>query len=309
MKLSLGCSAKGPIVSLEKQSMAKTDMEQPTGRVEDQPLLPKEPHEVAWDKVGLEGDSVVDDLPMEPHMQQAMNIHEAAQSGSGINVYHITAFFPKSENYCRAFLCIVLQVVIVPSIIANTFVNSPKLNDSFCPSHGSWVGKLAGCALLVYALDQLRSQDFTFGHSWDVACIRKGAPLLKLVSHTSWIPIGIIVNIIALAASNVGVVVLLFFSDTAMDMLLNLVALTFVFELDDQLMATRDYKATEILFREAALGKDLKDFSQKLRNRGYFEPHTFHKSWRYLVIALDGLVTSPLYLFMMAAPFYHAICY
>lgn len=77
-----------------------------------------------------------------------------------------------------------------------------------------------------------------------------------------------------------------------MSMLLNLVALTFVWELDDQvarmhargslsfalaqrimpepgaipqLMLKREYKAVEILFREMAQGRQLKDVSQNLK--------------------------------------------
>ena len=75
-----------------------------------------------------------------------------------------------------------------------------------------------------------------------------------LVAHLFWIPIGVTVNIFALAAANVGVVVLIFAASSPMEMLLNVVALSFVFELDDALMSKRDYKARNCTFRLISLG-------------------------------------------------------
>ena len=92
-------------------------------------------------------------------------------------------------------------------------------------------------------------------------------------------------------------------------MLLNAVGLTFVFQLDDQLMSKRDYKATEILFREISQGKQLKDVSQHLKERGYFEPQHLYPCWSYLVKLFDGLVIFPLYALMVCAPLFHAYCY
>ena len=92
-------------------------------------------------------------------------------------------------------------------------------------------------------------------------------------------------------------------------MLLNAVGLTFVFQLDDQLMSKRDYKATEILFREISQGKQLKDVSQRLKERGYFEPQSVAGCWQLLTVVTEYLITFGVYLLMAAAPFFHAICY
>jgi len=266
----------------------------------------RHPSDVAWEKVQREEEAVIYDLAVEAHVQQAYNIYEAAQSGSGINVYHITAFFPRPSIYLRALLCVTLQLVVVPSIIVNTVENAP----SYCPRTGTWTGKLAGAALLVYANFTLISQRFTFSKSWDYAYIEKNVGLPKLVRQPTWIPLGIIINIIALAAANLGVVVLLSLKEgSPMDMLLNLVALTFVWELDDQLMSKREYKAVEILFREMAQGRQLKDVSQNLKARGFFEARKVNQCWKYLALFLDKGIIYPLYVVMFASPVFHAICY
>ena len=51
------------------------------------------------------------------------------------------------------------------------------------------------------------------------------------------------VNICALAAANVGVLILLYVAQSPMEMVINSVALTYVFDLDDALVSNRDYKA------------------------------------------------------------------
>ena len=116
-------------------------------------------------------------------------------------------------------------------------------------------------------------------------------------------------NILALAAANIGVVILLYVAQTPMEMVINSVALTYVFELDDALVSNRDYKATEILFREISQGKALKDVSQKLKERGFFEPQYVFRCWRVLTLVSDYFVQYALFVVMATAPFYHAICY
>ena len=136
---------------------------------EHRPLLPTTaPHKVAWSRVRRESEAVFEDISVDLHIQQAINIFEAAESGAGLNVYHMTAFFPLSSNYTRALLCIVLQVVVVPYIIADTFFNKEK---EMCPMDGSGVGKVSGAALLLYAVYQLFAQHFSMEHAWDQACI------------------------------------------------------------------------------------------------------------------------------------------
>lgn len=144
----------------------------------------RHPSDVAWEKVHREEEAVIKDLAVEAHVQQAYNIYEAAQSGSGINVYHVTAFFPRPSNYLRALICVTLQLVVVSSIIVTTIHNAP----SYCPKTGDWTGKLACAALLVYANFTLISQRFTFSKSWDYAYIEKDVGLPKLVRQPTWIP-------------------------------------------------------------------------------------------------------------------------
>ena len=159
--------------------------------IEPTPLLvgQKEPHQVAWAKVQREAEPVIDDLAMEPHVQQANNIYEAAQSGCSLNVYHMAAFFPRVENFFRAFLCIVLQAVVIPAIVVQTIDTSGRAKG-FCPMNGPVVGKLTGATLLLYAFYSLYSHTFRLWYAWDMNCIRKGSPLPKLVASMTWIPLG-----------------------------------------------------------------------------------------------------------------------
>ena len=66
------------------------------------PITLPSPDAVAWDKVEREGESVIDDLAMPQHIQQATNIFEAAEGGDGLNVYHIAAFFPRLDTWFRS---------------------------------------------------------------------------------------------------------------------------------------------------------------------------------------------------------------
>mmetsp|Transcript_12383 Transcript_12383/g.21580 ORF Transcript_12383/g.21580 Transcript_12383/m.21580 type:complete len:85 (-) Transcript_12383:196-450(-) len=76
-----------------------------------------------------------------------------------------------------------------------------------------------------------------------------------------------------------------------------------------QLMSKREYKAVEILFREMAQGRQLKDVSQNLKARGFFEAQQVQVCWKYLALALDKIIVWPFYIVMLAAPIFHAICY
>ena len=139
--------------------------------------LKQHPHRVAWCKVKRESESVLQDTSMPKHVQQAQNIFEAAQNGSGLNVYHIAAFFPRVDTYVRALLCITLQVGVVPSIIVKTINEiTSEEGRGLCPADGHWYHKLTGATLLFYSLYQLYSFAFTFEHGWSVACIRNGPP-------------------------------------------------------------------------------------------------------------------------------------
>merc|ERR1719242_124574 len=72
----------------------------------------------------------------------------------------------------------------------------------------------------------------------------KHASELPFVNST-WLKIGLYVNIIASIFAVYGAFIVVFFSENALDMVLNSVALFFVLELDDLLVGVSDYEQIE----------------------------------------------------------------
>merc|ERR1719242_1453811 len=72
----------------------------------------------------------------------------------------------------------------------------------------------------------------------------KDASDLPFVNST-WLKIGLYVNILASIFAVYGAFIVVFFSENALDMVLNSVALFFVVELDDLLVKTSDYAMIE----------------------------------------------------------------
>ena len=74
-------------------------------------------------------------------------------------------------------------------------------------------------------------------------------------------------------------------------------------------VSKRDYKAVAILFREAAQGKELKDVSQRLKQRHFFDPVYLHPAWWWALHVLTYGLYYPVLLLLLCSPVAFYVCY
>jgi len=130
---------------------------------------------------------------------------------------------------------------------------------------------------------------------------------IKFIS-SNWLHLGRIVNLSILLSALILSFFLILFTSNALDMLLNAVALVFIVEIDNMILAPSDYEKTRQWF------EDVKTHSQIYSNpddyiNAIFEPQPMGKLQLYfwngllgIVVGLFGiaLVCSPAYPFIMA---------
>lgn len=231
-------------------------------------------------------------LPDQVEMAEA--VVDIARDGSGLNAYHIAAFFPTWLNFVRASFTASIQFGLVPLIL---FYEMNHQDKEMCEESGSDTGKVAGILMMILTHNLVKTFDRNLSVSWDVSfCM--GAPLPNTGSSLSlaWIPLGVLLNLWALMGASLGGFILVYTSDTPFDMVLNALALEFLTDVDDSLVSDFDYKATDVLFTPFAEGKRV-------------EETKISESWGPCVRNLTMFIVSSMLLVTAIAPIYVGVCY
>ena len=154
--------------------------------------------------------------------------------------------------------------------------------------------------LLLYMYNFLESKHYTWGDGPTVQMLQRGTifPERLMSGSPLWFGLGAVINAISLIWSGLVSVIVVFYSETALDVILNSLALFFIFDIDDQLVDKYDYERNKNTFE--TLLKDVKADLSLTAVRPY-------RSFKRTVPAVDRLVTLMKLFVLVSVPFM-AVC-
>jgi len=241
----------------------------------------------------------------EPWGEVAQHFQQHAQDGETLDIYQMCAFMAYNGDskcklyfyYLKAICCALFQTVGLIIFIYNAIKETDK---GLCDSAGDWdVRTIATIATLyisltmagtVQALDEQGLYEFD---GWSTETI---PPFIS----PRWLFIGMYVNYFSLMSAILGSFIVIYVSESALDVVLNAVALFFVVEMDDLMIDEYDYQRVVEFFKES------------YDPTSYPQPHQLTKCQSAFVKGTGILIVIAVLIAMfgaIAAPFYMAICF
>lgn len=231
-------------------------------------------------------------------------IYELAKSGSGLDIYSMTAFFPTPYNLAMSLFVAFIQLLVVPGVVFYVMQQS----DVYLSNNGTaavcnafaenrverpWVAKGTAVVLALYVSVFVLIAFAKIRQGWLPNVVSNG-PIAN-VAVLPLLPVGFAINIWALFISSVGTTALLVVTDEPIDLILNSLALSFIAELDDAIVPDTLYKAAESLFDPANIDPNERQKVAKAVDR-FFE---------YSLPVFLWFATT----FAICSPIYIAVCY
>ena len=222
-----------------------------------------------------------------------------------MDIYQMCSFMAQNEDSCckkytyylKALCCAIFQSAGLVIFIYNAIRDTDK---SLCESDADWDVKcIATIATLYISLTMggmiqiIDSQGLYEFDGWSSETI---PPFLD----RRWLFLGLYVNYFALMGAILGSFILIYVSESALDVILNAVALFFVVEMDDLMIDQYDYERVAEFFTENYDANNYKETYQDT-------------SCQNICMKTGGSIVIFCVLVAMlgalAAPFYMAICY
>ena len=200
--------------------------------------------------------------------------------------------------YLKAICCALFQTAGLVIFIYNAIKDTDK---DICQGDGEWdIRSIATVATLYISLTMgSMIQVIDTQGLYEVELIEGTKSVPPFISPR-WLFVGIYVNNFSLMGAIFGSVVVIYISESALDVVLNSVALFFVVEMDDLMIDDADYDRICNFFKD------------KYNPNNYIQPHSDTK-FQSAVIKCSSTFIILLVLIAilgaMGAPFYMAICF
>lgn len=209
-----------------------------------------------------------------------------------LDIYEVTSFTKSWFNLFRCWLCIAIQLVGVPLVLASVWQTSEK---SWCQMSDKYIEKILSFLLCLYINFVFWNFYFVIDHPSNLAMRYFDDSNEMLSCANTWYIAGMYINTIALFSTSVSGILIIYNSGTAVDIILNSLAIGFINEIDDLIVSKGDSKKVSgILTEEKDSFKGLKDIP---------------KFWMFLQICV---VLPPLCLtctLLGVSPVWIAVCF
>ena len=161
----------------------------------------------------------------------------------------------------KCFSCAFLQTIVAPIVVIGSamMVWSKRYGDEYvegfviCHSFFTWeliFGKIVSASFAVYVFVQYMTAMNDFNHKDNAVTyliFSRGRMERKLATRYIF---GVVVNLISLFWVTVGSFILLYISDSSLEMVLNALALGFLNDVDDKLASHQEMERAKELFAE-----------------------------------------------------------
>jgi len=230
---------------------------------------------------------------------------------TGFDCFDNMAFHPTVPALSRCCLCLFLMTLIpfaMTVYVIYLTLDGPTgtMNpEKLCqPSQGweEWptklMNKLTGAALLRYMYFFLTSKS-ALADSKSIYSMLRDGKVLSIIGEPVYSAIGLIANKMALALAGVASVVVVYYTDNPLEIVLNSLALFFLCDLDDALVETNDYQRCAGTMRLAI---------KKVENEDSTEDAIVPYSSFSCSLKLAGVLLSLSEGLVSLSPLYIAIC-
>jgi len=207
-----------------------------------------------------------------------------------LDMYQVVSVWPTKYNYIRACMCALIQLVILPLVIVK--IMTDKDSKGICamsPVSSNWESKICASIFCMYL-------NFIFWRFYreivdDTLMGKMGEGLMAGFAN-AWYIAGMYLNTISLFFTSAGSIVVIYNSDTPLDIILNALAIAFINDVDDLIVTKGDCREVESKMKwEKDSEKALPKFLDLLD---------------YFVIWVPFFATG---LGLLAAPVWIGICY
>lgn len=235
----------------------------------------------------------------------AENLEQHAEDGETLDIYQMCSFMAYNSDsncklyfyYMKAMCCALFQTAGLVIFIYNAIRETDK---ELCAGDGDWdVRAIATIATLYISLTMggmvqtIDSQGLYEFDGWSTETI---PPFLS----PRWLFVGLYVNYFSLMGAILGSFIVIYVSESALDVVLNAVALFFVVEMDDLMIDEYDYERIVDFFKDTY---DPKQYPTAYEDTKCESICIKSGGCTVIICVLVAMLGA------LAAPFYMAICF